>query len=67
MLRNNDCTTGTSLDFLYHQNYSNLIGIDLSKQTNTCIPQQIKFTWKLEKAANNHSELFFSFINCNID
>ena len=53
MLRNNGYTTGTSLD--------------LSKQTNTCIPQQVKFTWKLEKAANNHSDLFFSFINCNID
>ena len=30
--RNNDYTTGNLLDYLYHQNYSKLIGIDLSRQ-----------------------------------
>ena len=29
-------------DFSYHQNYYKLIGIDLSRQTNTNIPKQIK-------------------------
>ena len=31
-------TTGNLLDFSYHQNHSKLIGIDLSRQTNTNIP-----------------------------
>ena len=35
MSRNDDCMTGNLLDFLYHQNYYKLIGIDLSIQTNT--------------------------------
>ena len=41
MSRNNDYTTGNLLDFLYHQNYFKLIGIDLSRQTNTTIPQKL--------------------------
>ena len=49
MSRNDDCTTGNLLDFLYHQNYYRLIGIDLSRQTNTSIPQQIDFIEKLEE------------------
>ena len=49
MLRNNDYTRGNILDFSYHQNYHRLIGIDLSRQTNTSIPQQINFTRKLKK------------------
>ena len=35
-------------DCLYQQKYFNLICIDLSRQTNTSIPQQINFTGKLE-------------------
>ena len=35
--------------FLYHQNYYKFIDIDLSRQTNTKIPQQINFAGKLEK------------------
>ena len=49
MPRNNDSTTEKLLDYLYHQKYHKLIGIDLSRQTNTSIPQQINFTGKLEK------------------
>ena len=49
MATNNDYTTGDLLDYLYHQNYYKLIGIDLSRQTNTSIPQQINFTGKLEE------------------
>ena len=48
MARNNDYKTGDLLDFLYHRCYK-LFGIDLSRQTNTSIPQQIKFTGKLEE------------------
>ena len=33
---------------MYHQNYYKTISIDLSRQTNTSIPQQINFTGKLE-------------------
>ena len=49
MSRNDDYTTGHLLDYLYHQKYYKRIGIDLSRQTNTNIPQQIDFTGKLEK------------------
>ena len=44
MSRNDDYTTGNLLDYLYHQNYYKLIGIDLSRQKNTNIRQQINFT-----------------------
>ena len=36
------------LNFSYHQNYYKLIGINLSRQTSTSIPQQINFTGELE-------------------
>ena len=49
MSRNNDYTTGNLLDYLFHQKYYKLIGIDLLRQTNTSIPQQINFTGKLEE------------------
>ena len=49
MSRNNDYTTGNLLDYLYYQNYYKLTGIDLSRQTNTSIPQKINFTGKLEE------------------
>ena len=45
------------LDFSYHQNYYKLIGIDLSRQTNMSIPQQIILTGKLE---NDGSSMFFT-------
>ena len=47
--RNNGYATRNILDYLYHQNYYELIGIHLSRQTNTIIPQQINFTGKLEE------------------
>ena len=62
MSRNDDYTTGNLLGFLYHQNYYKLIDIDLSRQTNTSILQQINFTGKI---ANNYPKLFFKFNNCN--
>ena len=77
MSRNNEYTTGNLLDHLYHQNYYELIGIDLSRQTNTSIPQQINSVLKLEeddgatmffiaeKQQKNYCKLFFRFINCN--
>ena len=48
MSRNDDYTTGNLLDFSYHQNYYKLIGIDLSRQTITSIPQQINVRGKLK-------------------
>ena len=57
MSRNNDYTTGKLLDFSYHQNYYKLIGIDLSRQTNTSIPQQINFVGKFEEG--NGATMFF--------
>ena len=48
MSRNNDHTTTNLLDYLYHQKYYKLIGIDSSRQTNRTIPQ-ICFTGKLEE------------------
>ena len=35
-------------NYLYHQNYYKLVDIDLSRQTNRSIPQQINFAGKLE-------------------
>ena len=49
MSRNNDYTKGNLLDYLHHQKYYKLIGIDLSRQTNTSISQQINFVGKLEE------------------
>ena len=37
MSRNDDYTTGSLLDYVYHQNYYKLLGIYLSRQTNTSI------------------------------
>ena len=39
MSRNDGCTTGNLLDYLYYQNYYKPIGTDLSRQINTSIPQ----------------------------
>ena len=48
MPRNDDYIRGNVLDYLYNQNYK-LTGIDLSRQTNTSIPQQINFARKLKE------------------
>ena len=40
--------TGNLIDHSYHQKWYLLIGIYLSGQTNTTIPQLINFTRKLE-------------------
>ena len=56
MLRNNDYT-GSLLDYLYHQNYYKRIGIELLKQTNTSIPQQMNIVAKLEK--DDGATIFF--------
>ena len=55
--RNNDYTTGNLLGYLYHQKYYKLIGIDLSRQTNTSILQQINFVGKLEE--DDDATMFF--------
>ena len=49
MSRSDDYTTRNLLDFSCHHNYYKLIGIGLSRQTNTCIPQQINFVEKLKE------------------
>ena len=38
------------LNFSYHQNYFKLIGIDLSRQANTSVSQQINFVGKYNGA-----------------
>ena len=43
MSKNDDYTTGKLLDYLYRQNYYRLIGIDLSRQTNITILQQVNY------------------------
>ena len=55
--RNNDYTTGNLVDYLNHQKHYNLIGINLSGQTNKTIPQQIHFTGKLEE--DDGATMFF--------
>ena len=49
MSGNVDYTAMKLLDYLYRQKYYKVIGIDLSRQTNTAIPQQITFVGKLEE------------------
>ena len=49
MSRNDECTTGNLLDYLYYQKYYKLIGINLSRQTTTIIPQQTNFIGKIEE------------------
>ena len=49
MSRDDDYTTGNWLDYLYQQNYYELIGIDLSRKPNTGIPKRINFVGKLEE------------------
>ena len=73
MSKNDDYTTGNSLDFLYDQKYYKFIGIDLSRQTNISIFQQINFTRKLEEdqgatmffIAGKQQKLFQTLIDCN--
>ena len=43
-------------DFSSHQNYYRLVGIDLRRQTNTSILQQINFVEKLEE--DDHATMF---------
>ena len=54
---NYDYTTGNVLDYLYHQNYYKLIGIDLSRQKNTSIQQRINFVGNLEE--DDRATMFF--------
>ena len=49
MSRNYDYTARNLLGYLYHQKYYELIPIDISRQINITIPQQIIFTRKLEE------------------
>ena len=44
-------------DYLHHQKYYKLIGIDLSRQTNISTPQKINFVGKLEE--DDGSKIFF--------
>ena len=46
MSRNNDYTTKTLLDYLYHQNYYKNIGTELSRQAMEIIAQKIDFVGK---------------------
>ena len=57
MSGNDDYKTGNLLDYLYHQNYYKLIGIDLSRQINMTIPQQVNFIGKLDE--DNDTSMFF--------
>ena len=43
MSRNDNYTTGNLLDYLHYENYNQLIGIDLPRQTNTRIFEQTAF------------------------
>ena len=64
MSRNDDYTTGSLLDYLYHQKYYKIIGRDLSRQINTIIPQQINFLEKLEE--DDGATMFFIAVFLNL-
>ena len=53
MERNDDYPTGNVLEILYYQKFYKLIGIDLPRQINTSIPQQINFTGKLNGTSDS--------------
>ena len=57
MSKNDYYPTGNLLHYLYHQIYRKLISIDLSRQTNTSIRQQINFVGKLEE--DDGATIFF--------
>ena len=57
MSRNDDYTTGNLLDYSYHQNFYKLTSIDLPRQVNTNIPQQLHVTEKLEE--DDGTTMFF--------
>ena len=75
MSKNDSYPTGSLLDFSYHQNYCKIIGIDLLRQTNASIPQQINFAGKLKENAGEtmffvsekyqKAILSFSLHSCN--
>ena len=63
--KNNDCLTRNLLNYSYHQNYYKVIGIDLLRQTNTSIPQQMNFAGKLEDNGTyvkSNKKLFLAFL-----
>ena len=47
--RNYNYTIGKLLGFSYHQNCYKLIGVDLSRETNTNVLRQINFEGKTEE------------------
>ena len=57
MSRNNYYATGNLLDVSCYQNYYKRIGMNLSRQTNTIIPQKINFAAKLEE--DDGAAMFF--------
>ena len=56
-MRSNNYAKENLLDFSYIQNPYKFISIDLSRQTNKSIPQQVMFTGKLE--VDESATMFF--------
>ena len=72
MSRNDDYTTENVLDYLYNRKYYKLIGIHLSRQATTSIPQKINFVEKLEEGdgagmffITEKQRNLFRFVKCN--
>ena len=57
MLGNDGNITKKLLDYLYYQKYYNLIDIDLTRETNASISQQINFVGKFEE--HDGATMFF--------
>ena len=57
MLGNDSNITKKLLDYLYYQKYYNLIDIDLTRETNASISQQINFVGKFEE--HDGATMFF--------
>ena len=57
MSTNDDYTGGNLLYYLYHQKHYKFIGINLLRQANINIPQQINFIRKLKE--NDSAVIFF--------
>ena len=63
MSRSNDYATGNVLDYLHHKNYCKRLSFNLSRQSNTSIPEQTNFKGKLEEHDGSTMILLLKFLS----
>ena len=63
MSRNNDYATENVLDYLHHKNYCKRLSFNLSRQSNTSIPEETNFKGKLEEHDGSTMILLLKFLS----